>query len=345
MHCAIVLRCCFLLAGVAPLAANASAPERVAMFRGNPQLTGVYDSKPVYALHGVKFTFKTDGPIRGTPAVVDGVAYFGSGDGNFYAIDAQSGKERWRFTTGGGVHSSPAVFSGNVYFASRDGYLYALSGADGKQRWKFALGKELGNQNYWDYYLSSPSIFAGTLYIGSGDGNVYALDPQTGSRLWKFDAGSRVRSTPAVTRDAVVFGTMSGHVYAINRKDGKQIWKFATKGATNKFADRGNDTTSIFSSPSIGNGVVAIGGRDAFVYGIDLASGKQKWKTTHDGSSWILSTAIAGANVYVGSGSASIVQAADLQTGKEKWRFKTVGAVFSSLTLAGDVIYFADFSR
>jgi hypothetical protein len=97
------------------------------------------------------------------------------------------------------------------------------------------------------------------------------------------------------------------------------------------------------ASPSISDGVVTVGGRDGLIYGINLADGTQRWQTTHDGSSWILSSAIENGTVYVGSGSAAIVQAADLNTGAEKWRYKTRGAVFSSLTLAGDMLYFGDF--
>jgi outer membrane protein assembly factor BamB len=314
----------------------------VAMFRGNPQLTGVYDARAVYSISGVRFTFATGGPIRSTLAVVDGVLYFGSSDGNFYAIDAKSGNGRWMFRTGGAVTSSPAVAEGVAYFASRDGFLYAVDTRTGKQRWRVSLGKDLGDQNYWDYFLSSPVVVNRTLYIGGGDGMVRALDSQSGKVRWTFDAKARVRATPAVSGDNVVFATMSGHVYALNTKDGTQRWKFATQGANNKFEDQGNDTTSVSASPSISDGVVVVGGRDGFAYGVNLADGSLRWKTTHDGSSWILASAIEDGTVYLASGSALIVQAADLKTGAEKWRHKTKGAVFSSVTIAGDVLYFAD---
>ena len=314
------------------------------MFRGDARGTGGYGAKPVYALDGTRFTFKTGAAIRSTPALADGVLYFGSGDGNFYAIDASSGAERWHFNTGGAVNSSPALANKQVYFSSRDGYLYALSADAGREKWKFALGKDLGDENYWDFFLSSPILVGDRLYVGSGAGRMYALDPQSGRVAWSFDAGSRIRSTPAVTSDEVVFGTKDGHVIALRIKDGSQLWKFATKGASNHFADVGNDTTSILTSPSIADGVVAIGGRDGNIYGIDLATGAQKWRTTHDGSSWILSTAIKDQTLFIGSGSALIVQAAELKTGTEIWRYKTKGAVFSSLTLAGDAMYFSDFA-
>jgi outer membrane protein assembly factor BamB len=335
---------CLILAMAALGLGRASDVPDMTMFRGDAQGTGNYSAKPVYALDGVRFTFKTGAAIRSTPALANGVLYFGSGDKNFYAIDARSGTERWRFNTGGAVNSSPAISNNQVYFSSRDGYLYALSTDAGREKWKFKLGKDLGDDNYWDFYLSSPILIGDRLYIGSGAGRLYAIDARSGRLAWTFDAGSRIRSTPAMTSEELVFGTMDGHVVALRLSDGSQLWKFATKGASNHFADVGNDTTSLFTSPSIADGVVTIGGRDAYIYGLDLATGAQIWRTTHDGSSWILSTAIKDHALYVGSGSALIVQAAELKSGVELWRFKTTGAVFSSLTLAGDVIYFSDFA-
>ena len=333
-----------MLGLAAPGLAQATEAGVATMFRGDARGSGGYSAKAVYALDGIRFTFKTQAAIRSTPALADGVLYFGSGDGNFYAIDAGSGAERWHFNTGGAVNSSPAIADKQVYFSSRDGYLYALSTDAGREKWKFALGKDLGDENYWDFFLSSPILVGDRLYIGSGAGRLYAIDAQSGRVAWSFDAGSRIRSTPAVTSDEVVFGTKDGHVIALRLKDGSQLWKFATKGASNHFADVGNDTTSVLASPSIADGVVTVGGRDGFIYGIDLATGAQKWRTTHDGSSWILSTAIKDQTLFIGSGSALIVQAADLKAGKEIWRYKTKGAVFSSLTLAGDAIYFSDFA-
>ncbi len=317
--------------------------QKATMFRGNPQLTGVYDAKAVYKLDMVKFTFKTGGPIRSTPAVMDGMLYFGSGDGNFYAIDSKTGKERWHFTTGGAVHSSPAVVNGVVYFTSRDGNLYALNQADGKLKFTFKMGKELGEQNYWDYYLSSPIIEEGNLYMGSGDGYMYALNVKTNKLVWKFNAASRIRATPALSGNHVVFGTMDGYVCSVSKTDGNLQWKFATDGVKIKFDDFGNDKTSIFCTPAVGDGVVAVGGRDGFFYAVDLETGKEKFRFNHNGS-WVLSTAINDGKIFVGSGSSAFVQALDINTGAEQWRFKTKSAVFTSLTLAQGMMYFGDFA-
>jgi outer membrane protein assembly factor BamB len=53
-----------------------------------------------------------------SPVVVQGTVYFGSGDGNLYAVDAVTGDLRWKFKTGDVVHASPAYADGVLFFGS-----------------------------------------------------------------------------------------------------------------------------------------------------------------------------------------------------------------------------------
>ncbi len=314
--------------------------EGTSMLQSNPQHTGVYDAKPIYHLDGVRFAFKTNGPVRSTPVLSDGVLYFGSGDGAAYAIDAGSGKERWHFKTGGAVHSSPAIANRIVYFTSRDQCLYALDAASGKEVWKFRMGKDLEYRNGFDYYLSSPTVVDQALYVGGSDGYLYAFDLKTNKMLWKYSAGSRIRSTPAVVNDLVLVGTMNGYVLALNKKDGMLKWKFATQGASLKIEDFGFDRSAVVSSPSIANGIVTVGCRDGFMYAIDLVTGGQRWVNDHK-ISWVISTpAVAGGRVFAGSSDAQFLQCVEQSSGKELWRFKTNGPVWSSAALAGSIVYF-----
>ena len=57
----------------------------------------------------------------------DGTIYFGSINGNMYAVD-NAGVLKWVYETGGGIsEASPAMGSdGTLYFTSNDGYLYSL---------------------------------------------------------------------------------------------------------------------------------------------------------------------------------------------------------------------------
>jgi outer membrane protein assembly factor BamB len=85
--------------------------------------------------------FTTQGDPWCSPAVSDGVVYVGATGGLFYALDAQTGVEKWHTETGdalvsadplridGGVVSSPTIADGVVYYGSLDGKLYAMSTA------------------------------------------------------------------------------------------------------------------------------------------------------------------------------------------------------------------------
>src|SRR5262249_26147686 len=154
-----------------------------------------------------------------SPAIVGGIAYFGSTDGNLYAVDLQSGAEKWKFKTKARITSSPAIDSGMVYFGSYDGNFYAVDATTGKEKWKFAtpgerrfIAKHIHGAmpageampDPFDCYLSSPLISAGTVYFGSGDGNVYALDVATGNQKWKFQTGDVVHASPALA-DGTIF--------------------------------------------------------------------------------------------------------------------------------------------
>jgi hypothetical protein len=55
-------------------------------FRGNNAHTGVYQGAGPKQLGGVKWTFKAGGPIVTSPAIADGVVYFGAMDGHLHAV-------------------------------------------------------------------------------------------------------------------------------------------------------------------------------------------------------------------------------------------------------------------
>jgi eukaryotic-like serine/threonine-protein kinase len=75
----------------------------------------------------VRWKYTTTGPVYAASAVADGVVYFGSGDQNFYALNASNGKELWRYTTGA-YFPSGIVVNGKVYLAGSIMYALGLPG-------------------------------------------------------------------------------------------------------------------------------------------------------------------------------------------------------------------------
>ena len=76
----------------------------------------------IYAIGATNGTrlwrYSTDGGVVTSPAVANGIVYYGSFDNYLYARDARTGAFRWSSPTGGGIYSSPAVANGVVYVGS-----------------------------------------------------------------------------------------------------------------------------------------------------------------------------------------------------------------------------------
>src|SRR5438309_11941187 len=83
--------------------------QDVSMFRGNLQHTGVYASAGVPKFSRVIWQFHTRGMVIGWPGLLGGFVYAGSDDGNFYAIDAQSGAQRGKFEVMSRVPSTRVI--------------------------------------------------------------------------------------------------------------------------------------------------------------------------------------------------------------------------------------------
>ncbi|WBB58107.1 serine/threonine-protein kinase [Streptomyces sp. WMMC500] len=301
------------------------------------------------------WAFATRDGVHSSPTVADAVVYFGSLDGNLYAVDAATGKSRWAFATGRGVDSSPTVAGGVAYVGSLDGMLYAVDTATGQQRWAFSARAGIS---------SSPALADGVVYVGSLDGGLYAVDARTGTVRWTFATGAGVESSPAVAGGAVYVGSLDGNLYAVDAATGRVRWRFPTRdgvyssptvaegvvhiasldgGVYAVDAETGLgrwdfDTRAVVSSsPTVADGVVYVGGWDRHLYAVDAATGVARWRCLTGGAVYS-SPAVAGGAVYVGSLDKHLY-AVDAATGRRRWAFRTGGAVESSPFVAGGAGY------
>ena len=107
--------------------------------------------------------------IYASPIVADGTVYVGGLDGILYALDLETGKEKWSFRTEGEIRSSVCLGKSTILLNGGDGRLYALD-FSGKLRWTFQTGGER-KYDFADYFHSTPVLHDGRVYFGSGDGN------------------------------------------------------------------------------------------------------------------------------------------------------------------------------
>jgi len=137
-------------------------------------------------------------------SAANGLLFFGSSaDHKVYAIDIETGKERWSFFTEAPVRFAPAVSGERVFVASDDGCLYCLSVREGKLLWKFRAAPRdemlIGNEQMISRWaLRSGVVVDGdVVYVTAGmwtpDGvYVYALRARDGSVIWKNDTCGRM---------------------------------------------------------------------------------------------------------------------------------------------------------
>ena len=260
-----------------------------------------------------------------SPVVWQGKVYFGSGDGNIYALDVASGKVVWKFKTGDVVHASPAIADATVFIGSWDSYFYALDAATGKLTWRFKTGEDPMIHNQVGIQ-SSAAVAGGVVYFGCRDSNFYALDAKTGEKKWDFNnKGSWVIGSPAVQNGRVYFATSdSGLFYAFDAKSGTSVFSL-------KFA------WPMFSSPAVAGNTLYLGSHEGKLRAINLTTQTVDWTFQTDGS------VKNGATYTKADGSPNYDAAFDDEFYDDMivgvYRMLRVGAILSSPVVVGDVVY------
>jgi eukaryotic-like serine/threonine-protein kinase len=319
------------------------------MFRGDAAHTGVYRDDGPRQFQRVKWKFQTGDRIVSSPVHKDGVIYFGSDDGNVYAVDAVDGRQRWKRKTGGPVSSTPAIAGNLLYVGSYDGKFYALDTNTGATQWRFSTtgerrfeakglhGLQPKNQTIadpFDVYLSSAVVEAGVVYFGSGDGNVYALDALSGDLKWRFPTGNVVHASPAYANGVVFVGSWDSYFYAIDASTGRERWRF--HGGEDPVI---HNQVGFQSSPAVVNGVVYTGCRDSNLYAIDASTGREKWRFNNSGSWVITSPAVTQGKVIFGTSDTARYLVVDAETGKPILQHQASAYIFSSPSVAGSVVF------
>ena len=278
--------------------------------------------------------------VESSPAIVGGVAYIGSTDGNLYALNPVTGDKLWSFhakydydnNLGNAIYSSPVIWNGIVYFGDHNGRLYAVSTVTHKELWHYRTRGSVD---------SSPVVGNGFVYVGASDKSIYAFNALTGQRKWIFVTKGAVNASPALDfknhasicndehnadchPDVVYEGSRDGNVYALDGITGEQIWKHKIGGAAN--------------SPTVAYGVVYVGSTNHSVYALTSSTGTQRWAYT-TGGAVDTTPAVVDNSVYIGSDDKS-EYALKSSDGTKLWSFATGNIVRSSAAVANNVVYF-----
>lgn len=249
----------------------------------------------------------------------------------------------WEFPISSPIYSTPLVAGELIVFGSESGTLHAV-GKNGQARWRYQVSS---SQIY-----SRPVTDGRLIFFGATNQTFYAVDMK-GQLKWKFVTGERIKSDPALAENAVYTTSYDGHVYALQTATGKKIWQFPAaekapkpeKEKKDKPAEEAAEPSLdpkpgafSYSAPVIKDGVLYVGNLDGYLYAVQTADGKLKWRFKAGGGI-TSSPAVEGGAVYFGSKD-DHVYAVDTATGeKVLWKFKAADDVLSSPRIVDGVLF------
>ena len=146
-------------------------------------------------------------PAAPTAAVAAaGQVFVAFDDGVVVAMEAATGRQRWRARTGGAVHFPPTIDSGRAYVGSADGWVYCLNAATGERLWRYRVAPVDRKIPVYDRLSSTWPVASGVLvaggvaYAAAGiahyDGtHLVALDATTGQLKWHNGTSGTVSTT------------------------------------------------------------------------------------------------------------------------------------------------------
>ena len=266
------------------------------------------------------------------PIVVDSTIYFGSNDGNFYALDVESGYMRWVFKTLSPINSLPYADENRVYFGSSDGYLYAVDRETGRKAWDFNTGTPVNSTviGYEDGIVFTSDV--GASYFFSAEGE---LQHQIPNPVWlshSFQIQDHIMYfAPGPETNPHSFG-------AYDIRERAYLW----------FIDTLDDAPTWYSFPA--KDLVIYSAGDNVIRAFKAKTGRPAWRREflQPASS---APIVAGDRVYVGlRGSLdentlvkpypSLLVCLSARTGKTLWEFETDGDILSAPVIAGKWLVF-----
>jgi outer membrane protein assembly factor BamB len=274
--------------------------------------------------------------------------YFGSGDGNFYALDVESGYMRWVFKSGAPINSIPYADSNQVYFGSKDGKVYALLRENGQEIWSFLTESQVNSQvqRYKDHII----------FVGDADA-IYFLSPQ-GEEQFRINNPGWYNFTFLMHDDVMYFATgpQGDLVGPYDLKEREFLWFLPyheIRASWYSFAAVWKDL--VYFGTASYSGELYMG-----FYAFNRHTGDLVWEQHHEGFwnnlpldeealFWIFYQDVerldfmapaVWKDLVIFTGGDTKARAFDAKTGDLRWEMAFDMPISSASTIAGDKVYF-----
>ena len=242
----------------------------------------------------------------------------GSVDGAVYALEASTGKLRWKHQTGEqhlsecthtlpgdcstGIEFAPVVKGQLVFVANtRHSTLHAIQRSTGRLLWDFAVEGTIRGR---------PQLYEDQVVLGTTAGLIYALDATTGKLRWRWESEQKpfAISAMALSQGLLVFACQQDSLCAFDLAQQKLRWQ--QKYGALFFAPLATATHIFLAYQSAG----------AALASVDRTTGKPAWvfRDKDSEGARIATPALYGTTLYV-STDGRFLHAVDMHEGKRLW--------------------------
>lgn len=174
----------------------------------------------------------TSAKIAGGLSLAYEKLFFGSEDGQVFALDAKSGEQKWRVSVRGEVLSTPVTDSGMVLVHIGSGVLVALDAESGEEKWSFeAEVPPLSLRG-----ISAPAAANGGAIVGTASGKLVVNIIESGQTAWEQPIAAPsgatelerivdIDSQPLILGGTIFVISYDGTLAAVELRSGRVIWK------------------------------------------------------------------------------------------------------------------------
>ncbi len=144
-----------------------------------------------------------------------------------------------------GQEATPLVVDGVMYTSGTWGYVYAVDAATGRERWRYDphADYQAARNPCCDMVNRGVALTHGKVYVAAVDGKLHAIDALTGAKVWVVDTITdhtlpyASTGAPQLAGDVVVIGNagsdmghagVRGYVSAYDIETGALRWRFYT---------------------------------------------------------------------------------------------------------------------
>ncbi|GAB3030049.1 outer membrane protein assembly factor BamB [Bowmanella dokdonensis] len=158
--------------------------------------------------------------------------YFGTENGDVYALNAETGETRWHTKVKGEVLARPAVSDGLVIINTGAGVMFALDAETGEQQWLYE--SEVPPLSLRG--ISAPTVNSGGAIVGTASGKVAIVIMENGQIAWEQAVTAASGATeldrivdidvePLVLGGVIYVISFDGSLAALELRSGRTIWK------------------------------------------------------------------------------------------------------------------------